>query len=152
MAIEDYEEIAVGAVGGTFFPTLFQRYSPGKSETAVLSELPGPLKEKPVQAGVFAGLGGLALAALGSRGRGPFAGNESAINMSAAFGAASLGTATTFAMYPVEERAAAMGLVAKGEKLELSKPSEVSVEVKEEKEEEEEEAAPTGGAAGVGAR
>jgi len=107
MPIYDYEEIAVGAVGGAFFPAMFQQYSAGTSGVTGLKDLPGPLKEKPVQAGVFAGLGGLALSAMGARDAGPLAGNESAINMLSAFGAASLGTSLTFAMYPIEERAAA---------------------------------------------
>ena len=107
------EEIAVGALGGAFLPALFQRYEAGKSETAVLEDLPEPLDRKPVQAGVFAGLGGIALGVLGARDKGPFARNPSAVAMSTAFGAASLGTTLTYAMYPVEERAEAAGLMGK---------------------------------------
>jgi len=134
--VAENEEIAVGALGGAFVPALFQRYEAGKSETAVLEDLPEPLDKKPIQAGVFAGLGGIALGVLGARNKGPFARNSSAIAMSTAFGAASLGTTLTYAMYPVEERAEAAGLTGKpaeGEvEIRKESPSSMEIEIEEE--------------------
>lgn len=119
MAVTKTEEIAVGALGGVMMPALFQQYSPGESATAVLKDLPGPLSQKPVQAGVFGGATGLGLAWLGHRGGGPLARNESAINMAAAFGAGSLGVALTYMMYGPTTAA------AKG--VRLGRPTKVSV-------------------------
>jgi len=122
--VAENEEIAVGALGGAFLPAIFQEYQPGKTEVAGLESLPEPLDEKPVLAGTFAGLGGIVLGVMGARGSGPFAGNSSAVAMSTAFGAASLGTTLTYAMYPVEERAEAAG----GE-VEIQKASQSSMEI-----------------------
>lgn len=95
MAVETWETITVGAVSGSFGSNLIRKELTG----TIGPEWLGPFRQKPVAGSLGAGALFLALAAIGSRGRGPLGASEAAQNLVAAAGGASLGSGTLMAMY-----------------------------------------------------